>query len=176
MRVCHPSLKWECLHGWPLIWEWYATLVIMIIEKDFLARWGGKLFVFLWSGATNISGFHCLWSTMMSNNKKESCSNSKPNINLVSHWASVFSAPCRFFCFLPWVKWECFWYSFPYLYTKRPTSNFQFSSWKCDNINHCWEKCGALMNVCDSLRAVEKGKKSMMKLLRIFGSVHVLFK
>ena len=29
------------------------------------------------------------------------------------------------------------------------------------------------MNVCDSLRAVEKGKKSMMKLLRIFGSVHV---
>ena len=36
-----------------------------------------------------------------------------------------------------------------------------------------YAKCGALMNVCGSLRAVEKDKKSMMKLLRIFGSVHV---
>ena len=38
-----------------------------------------------------------------------------------------------------------------------------------------YAKCGALLNVCGSQRVVGKGKKSMMKL-RIFGSVHVLFK
>ena len=34
-------------------------------------------------------------------------------------------------------------------------------------------KCGALMNVYGSLRAVENGKKFMMELLGIFGSVHL---
>ena len=39
-----------------------------------------------------------------------------------------------------------------------------------------YAKCGALLNVCGSLRSIEIGKKSMMKLPRVFGSVRVSFK